>query len=172
MRHSLSAESLSGRGERMRSDHEYRIGVTWTGNRGTGTSGYRDFARDTVITADGMPELLASADKPFHGASDRWNPELLLLASLAQCHLLSYLYVATRAGIVVQEYADAPSATLRTRPDGGGRIEEATLRPTVTISAGDAEVARALHEEAGALCFIAASVAFPIRHEPTIIVAG
>lgn len=152
----------------MRSDHEYRIGVTWSGNRGTGTSGYRDFDRDSVITAAGMPDLAASADRPFHGASDRWNPELLLLAALAQCHLLSYLYVATRAGVVVESYQDDPSATLRTRPDGSGSIIEAVLRPVVTISAGDVPTATGLHEDAGRLCFIASSVAFPVRHEPIV----
>jgi organic hydroperoxide reductase OsmC/OhrA len=155
----------------MRTDHEYRIGVTWTGNLGTGTSGYRDFTRDTVVRAAGLPDLLASADRPFHGSADRWNPELLLLSSLAQCHLLSYLYVATRAGIVVVGYTDDPSARLVTRPDGGGSIVEATLRPTVTIASGDPQAAQALHEDAGRLCFIASSVAFPIRHEPTVVLA-
>lgn len=156
----------------MRTDHEYRIGVTWTGNLGSGTSGYRDFTRDTVVSAAGLPDLLTSADRPFHGSAERWNPELLLLASLAQCHLLSYLYVATRAGIVVVEYTDDPIARLVTRPDGGGSIVEATLRPSVTIAGGDPAAATALHEEAGRLCFIAASVAFPIRHEPTVVLAG
>ncbi|MGX5681271.1 OsmC family protein [Schumannella luteola] len=155
----------------MRSDHEYRIGVEWTGNRGSGTSGPRAFGRDTSITAEGLPGILASADRPFHGDADRWNPELLLLASLAQCHLLSYLYVATREGVVVESYRDEPTATLETSPDGSGRITGATLRPVVRISAGDPDAALALHEAAGRLCFIAASVAFPIAHEPVIEVA-
>lgn len=156
----------------MRTDHEYRIGVTWTGDLGTGTSGYRDFSRDAVVSAPGLPDLLASADRPFHGSAGRWNPELLLLAALAQCHLLSYLYVATRAGVVVTAYEDAPTATLRTRPDGGGAIVAATLRPVVTIASGDPAVAESLHEDAGRLCFIASSVAFPIAHEPRIVVAN
>ena len=46
-----------------------------------------------------------------------------------------------------------------------------TLRPVVTISAGDPEVARAIHAEANALCFIAASVNFPVLHEPEIRLA-
>lgn len=152
----------------MRSDHEYNIGVEWTGNRGSGTSGPRAFGRDALITAEGLPSIPASADRPFHGDADRWNPELLLLAALAQCHLLSYLYVATRAGVVVEAYTDAPSATLTTSPDGSGRITGAVLRPVVRISAGDAALAADLHTEAARLCFIAGSVAFPVEHEPTI----
>jgi organic hydroperoxide reductase OsmC/OhrA len=152
----------------VRSDHEYRIGVQWDGNRGSGTSGFREYSRETTITAAGLPSILASADKPFHGDADRWNPELLLLAALSQCHLLSYLYVATGAGIVVESYEDDASAVLTTEPGGGGRIASATLRPRVRISAGDPALAESLHERAGELCFIAASVAFPVAHEPVI----
>ncbi len=43
-----------------------------------------------------------------------------------------------------------------------------TLRPVVTISSGDPQVARAIHAEASRLCFIAASVNFPVLHEPEI----
>jgi len=43
------------------------------------------------------------------------------------------------------------------------------LAPTVTISSGDPELAKALHHKVGALCFIARSVNFPIKHEVTII---
>ncbi len=156
----------------MRSDHEYHIGVEWQGNLGTGTSGYRDYTRTTQITSDGVPPLTASADKPFHGDADLWNPELLLLAALSQCHLLSYLYVAVHNGIVVESYVDDAVATLQTDATGGGRFASATLRPTVTISAGDPALAAALHREAGELCFIASSVNFPITHEPTILVVS
>jgi organic hydroperoxide reductase OsmC/OhrA len=60
---------------------------------------------------------------------------------------------------------------LRTEGDGTGRFEQVTLRPVVTISAGDPEVARAIHADANALCFIAASVNFPVVHEPEIRLA-
>ena len=33
------------------------------------------------------------------------------LAALAQCHMLSYLHMAVRAGVVVTAYADAAEAT-------------------------------------------------------------
>jgi organic hydroperoxide reductase OsmC/OhrA len=35
-----------------------------------------------------------------------------------------------------------------------------------------AEKAIALHEQAHRLCFIAASVNFPVRHEPTVVALG
>lgn len=150
----------------MRSDHDYQVEVQWRGNLGTGTSGYRDYTRDTEITAEGMPTILGSADAPFHGSTERWNPELLLLAALSQCHLLSYLYVALKNGIIVESYSDSISGVLRTTPEGGGSFVSATLRPVVTISHGDPELAESLHAEANRLCFIASSVNFPLSHEP------
>ena len=87
-------------------EHRYALTSTWTGNTGTGTSGYRDYRRDVTIEVEGKPELLASADKPFRGDPARWNPEDLLLASLSECHLLSYLHACVTAGVVVVSYRD------------------------------------------------------------------
>ena len=152
--------------------HDYRLSTTWTGNRGTGTSGYRDYARDVTLEAAGKPVLLGSADKPFRGDPSRWNPEELLLAALSQCHLLSYLHVAVTHGVVVTAYADDASGTME-QVGIGGRFTEVLLRPRVSVAdPAHAELATSLHTEASAACFIAASVAFPVRHEPTTLVAG
>jgi len=153
----------------MRHEHSYAVTVEWLGNRGTGTSGYRDYGREHVVRAEGKHELEGSSDRVFHGNADRWNPEELLLAALSQCHLLSYLHVAASAGVVVTGYTDAAVGTMVQTPDGGGRFTSATLRPRVTIASGDAQLARSLHADANAKCFIAASVNFPVHHEPEIV---
>jgi organic hydroperoxide reductase OsmC/OhrA len=152
-------------------DHAYTVAVEWLGNRGSGTSGYRDYGRQTIVRVAGKPDLLASADRPFRGDADRWNPEDMLVAALSQCHLLSYLYVASREGIVVEAYTDEATGSMRQEGDGG-RFTEVVLHPRVTISAGDPELAQSLHAEASRLCFIAASMNFPVRHEPTVAVVG
>ncbi|HEX7834601.1 MAG TPA: OsmC family protein [Pseudolysinimonas sp.] len=152
-------------------DHSFAVSVEWTGNRGSGTSDYRAFGRDNLLTAEGKPAIEGSAAKVFHGDASRWNPEEMLMAALVECHLLSYLYVATQNDIVVEAYTDAATGTVRTEGDGSGRFEEVTLRPVVTISAGDPAVALAIHADANRLCFIAASVDFPIHHEPQIRLA-
>lgn len=154
----------------MRLEHSYAVTVEWLGNRGTGTSGYRDYGREHVVRAADKHELEGSSDRAFHGNAERWNPEELLLAALSQCHLLSYLHVAATAGVIVTGYTDAAVGTMVQTPDGGGRFTTATLRPRVTIASGDAELARRLHGEANAKCFIAASVNFPVNHEPEIVV--
>ena len=148
-------------------DHSYAVRVEWQGNLGTGTSGYRDYCRDLLISAEGNPPIEGSADKPFRGTPERWNPEELLLAALAQCHMLSYLHVAVKNGIVVTAYEDDAVGTMK-QVGEGGHFTSVTLRPVVTISAGDAALAEHIHAEASALCFIAASVNFPVHHEPII----
>ena len=47
------------------------------------------------------------------------------------------------------------------------------LHPVVTVADESMiEAARAAHAEAYAACFIANSVNFPVKHEPTILVAA
>lgn len=55
--------------------HTYELALTWTGNRGTGTSGYRDYARDVLARADGRPDLELTAGPTFRGDRTKWNPE-------------------------------------------------------------------------------------------------
>jgi len=156
----------------MDHQHHYAVSVEWTGNRGSGTSDYRAYGRDNTVRAEGkLHELAGSSDRTFHGDRERWNPEELLLAALSQCHMLSYLHVAASRGIVVTAYTDDAVGEMRQTPDGGGHFTEVTLRPVVTIAAGEEAEALEAHHEAAAKCFIAASVNFPVRHEPSIRLA-
>lgn len=155
----------------MQNDHRFAVSVEWTGNLGAGTADYKAFTRDNLLSADGKPPIAGSSARVFHGDPSRWNPEETLMAALVECHLLSYLFVAVKNGIVVESYTDAATGTLQTDGSGGGRFAEVTLHPVVTISSGDPEVALAIHADANALCFIASSVNFPVHHEPTIVVA-
>ena len=150
-------------------EHRYVVTVNWTGNRGSGTSGYRDYARDYEITADGKPAIPGSSDPAFRGDRSRWNPEELLVASLSACHKLWYLHLAAEAGIIVSAYVDRPEGVMEISPAGAGRFKSVVLHPTVTVKAGsDIERARALHAPAHEKCFIANSVNFPVECEPEI----
>ncbi len=156
----------------MIGEHHYALETTWTGNRGTGTSGYRDYDRAVTLSIDGKPDLLASSDKPFRGDPTRWNPEDLLLAALSECHLLSYLHACVTAGVVVVSYRDHASGTMVEDGRGGGAFTEVVLRPHVVIADESMrDAATAAHEQAHEWCFIANSVNFPVRHEATITVA-
>jgi organic hydroperoxide reductase OsmC/OhrA len=72
--------------------------------------------------------------------------------------------------VVVTAYSDASTGTMRQTDDGGGHFTTVTLRPRVTISSGDPALALALHDVAESKCFIAASMNFPVLHEPQIVV--
>lgn len=154
---------------RENAEHTYATTLTWTGNRGPGTTGYRDYDRSHDTAADGRPTLHGSADRVFHGDPSRWNPELLLLAALSQCHLLSYLHCCVEAGVVVTAYRDAATGTMIEHGHGGGHFSEVVLRPRVTVAdAAMTDAALQLHEPAAGRCFIAASVNFPVAHEPEV----
>ncbi|MGO4382920.1 OsmC family protein [Specibacter sp. RAF43] len=152
------------------SEHHYEVNVFWTGNRGTGTSGYKEYGRDHSVTAAGVPTLLGSADRTFHGERERWNPELLLVTALSQCHMLSYLHVAVTHGVVVTKYQDAAGGTMVLNADGSGQFSSVTLRPRISVAdPKTVELALSLHAEAARKCFIARSVNFPVHHEPGLL---
>lgn len=155
-------------------EHNYAAQIRWTGNRGSGTSGYRDYSRDHEIRMASKPDqvLAGSADASFRGDSGRFNPEEFLLAALSQCHLLSYLHACVMGGIQVVEYTDDATGTMITEADGSGHFTEVILKPRVVIAAGgDAQAAEAAHDVAHTMCFIANSVNFPVKHQPQITVA-
>ncbi|MET0725391.1 MAG: OsmC family protein [Leifsonia sp.] len=154
-------------------DHHYAVTVDWRGDRGTGTSGYREYGREVLVRAPGKDAIDGSADPAFRGDAARWNPEELLLAALAQCHMLSYLHVAVSNGVVVTGYSDAAIGTMVQTHDGGGHFTTVTLRPRVEVAdASMIDLAAGLHAEASRKCFIAASVNFPIGHEPETTARG
>ena len=151
----------------MARTHAYAITTTWTGNRGQGTASYRAYGRDHDLAAEGRPTLAASSDPAFRGEADRWNPELLLVAALSDCHLLSYLHLCAVNGVVVTAYRDEATGTMEQVGDGG-RFTEVVLHPVVTVADESMiERANALHHDAHASCFIAGSVNFPVRTEPS-----
>ncbi|MGB6501427.1 MAG: OsmC family protein [Thermoplasmata archaeon] len=152
----------------MERQHTFEAEVEWTGDRGTGTTDYRSYGREHVIRAAGKPDLPGSSAPAFRGDPSRYDPEELLVASLSACHMLWYLHFCAVNGIVVVGYIDRAHGTLAEEPDGGGRFVEVVLRPRVRISRGDPALAARLHEAAHEKCFIARSVNFPVRCEPTL----
>jgi organic hydroperoxide reductase OsmC/OhrA len=155
----------------MSKQHSYKAEIKWTGNLGTGTSEYTAYSRNYEVSGDNGREIIkASADPVYRGEASRYNPEELLLAAIAGCHMLWYLHLCADAGVTVVDYKDEASGILTETDDGNGKFSEATITPRVTITkASDAESAEKLHEKAHEFCFIANSLNFPVRCEPTIV---
>jgi organic hydroperoxide reductase OsmC/OhrA len=150
--------------------HSYELSVRWTGDRGAGTAGYRAYGREHEVTAPGKPTIPGTADPAFRGDPERWSPEDLLVAAVAQCHQLWFLHLAADAGVIVTGYTDDPIGTMAMNPDGSGQFTQVLLRPRVTVAGpGMIEPAQSLHGRVGALCFIARSVNFPVLHEPVTV---
>ncbi len=152
------------------SEHVFRLRSEWTGNTGTGTSGYRDYTRQVTLAVEGKPDVPASAAPTFRGDASRWNPEDLLLGALSECHLLSYLHACVTVGVVVTSYVDDATAVMVTEGNGG-RFREAVLRPRVTVASEDMVAAAVeAHHPAHEWCFIANSVNFPVAIDPIVTV--
>ena len=110
------------------------------------------------------------------------DPEEAFVASLSSCHMLWFLSLAAKRGLVVDRYLDRAVGVMGRGPDGKLAITVVTLRPEVTF-AGAAppsgslrepepealrESLRALHHEAHEACFIASSVKTEVRCEPVL----
>lgn len=152
--------------------HHYATRTEWTGNLGAGTTNYRAYSRDHVISAAGKPDLPGSSDPAFRGDASRWNPEDLLVASISSCHMLWYLHLCAQEKIALLAYSDDATGTMVEDEGGGGRFSNVVLQPMATLAAGsDVARARALHEDAHRLCFIANSLNFPVTVEATLRIA-
>lgn len=151
-------------------EHRYAVTIEWTGDLGQQTAAYDAYLRDYVVTAAGKPPVPASSDPHFRGDSTRYNPEDLLVASLSGCHMLWYLHLCAQSGVRVLGYVDEAEGRMSVHGDSG-RFTEVVLRPRVHIvDASTLQTAAALHERAHQACYIAASVNFPVRHEPVVAV--
>ncbi|PFG43116.1 organic hydroperoxide reductase OsmC/OhrA [Isoptericola jiangsuensis] len=159
----------------MGAQHSFAASVTWPtagvaeGDPAGATTSYAAYTRDHDVTAPGHPVVPGSADPAFRGDGARYSPEELLVASLAQCHMLWFLHLAAEARVVVRGYTDAATGTMRVESRGEGQFTDVTLHPQVVVDAAsdvtDARLAE-LHHRAHALCFVARSVNFPVLVEP------
>src|SRR6476660_2893552 len=100
----------------MSAQHDYTAAIRWTGDRGQGTREYRGYDRAWDIETPGKPTVHCSNDPMLGGDPAKANPEDLLLSALSACHMLWYLHLASKAGIVVRGYEDQPLGLGETSP--------------------------------------------------------
>lgn len=144
--------------------HSYQIALTWTGNWGKGTTGYKAYGREYNITGNTGKEMKGSADPQFLGDPSCWNPEEMLLASLSACHQLWYLHLCANSGVTVVRYEDMPNGIMDELKNS---FTEVMLMPKVVISAeSDIELAISLHNLAHEKCYIANSLNFQVKIMP------
>ena len=99
------------------------------------------------------------------------DPEEAFVASLASCHMLWFLDIASRAGYAVQRYEDAADGHMGRNAAGKLVVDVVTLRPRTRFAGAcvpDAAALAALHHQAHEECFLANSVRCEIRCEPIL----
>lgn len=151
----------------MDHEHHYRLTAKWNGNKGTGTSGLKDYDRSHTVSIAGKPELHLTTDNAAVGDKSKLNPEDLLVTAVSSCHMLSYLYVCAMEKIVVTDYVDHATGVMLEKESGGGQFQVVTLNPVVMVKEASM-VARAieLHHKAHQICYIANSVNFEVKCHP------
>lgn len=151
---------------RMAQTHVFPFTVQWQGTTTTA-----EYARDAETTAADHPVLATSSAPAYKGNPTRWNPEELLGAALANCHMLTFLALAQKAQIDVRSYTDHATAVLE-MADGFMRVTKITLAPTITVAAGaDEGNVKTLFEKAHKYCFVANSIRSHVEMQPTITFA-
>lgn len=144
---------------------EHRATIEWAGGATAGDFLKLRFSREHRWTFDGGVEVLASASPsvvPAPWSNPRGvDPEEAYVAAISSCHMLTFLFVAARAGFAVASYRDDAVGVMTKTPAGVAWVSRVTLSPRITY-AGDrqpnAEELARLHHAAHEGCFIANSV--------------
>lgn len=151
---------------------EHRATVEW--QRQTAQFDYQTYNRSHTLVFEGgirVPASAAPANIPASAVGTPGvDPEQAFVASLSSCHMLWFLHLASRAGLVVEHYVDEALGVLEKNAAGRMAMTRVTLRPAVTYAGRrpTSEEHAQLHEEAHDKCFIANSVKTEVAMEPRI----
>lgn len=138
---------------------EHRISLAW--KRKTPDFAYETYDRTHTVMFNGGLTLETSAAPQYLGREEFANPEELLAASLASCHMLTFLAIAAKSRYVIDSYEDETTAILGKDPQGNMAVVKIVLKPKVVFSGDkkpDAPQLKNLHEKAGKNCFIETSL--------------
>ena len=140
-----------------------REGEKFTDNRYSRAHRW-EFDGGAVVPASASPHVMRPPLSDPKGV----DPEEALVASLASCHMLFFLYFAARQGFEIDSYIDEAVGEMVKRADGREWLAVATLRPRIAFAGPkrpDAAAVDALHHEAHEACYIANSVKTEVRIE-------
>jgi organic hydroperoxide reductase OsmC/OhrA len=128
------------------------------------------YSREHTWTFDGGLTVPASPSpavvpSPYSNPANV-DPEEAFVASIASCHMLTFLFVASRQGFQVDRYRDQAVGEMTKNAQGVPWVSLVTLNPQIVYN-GDRRPTPAdeerLHHLAHEQCFIANSVKTEIR---------
>lgn len=144
--------------------------LEWLEEEGRSTLDYENYPRSHKVSCPKKPPIEMSAAPQYQGDSNRLNPEELFTTSIASCQMLTYLALASFAGIRVLSYTDEAEGVLA-KQERKMQMVRVILRPRIVVAGGtDREKALALVQKAHAQCFIANSITAEAIIQPNVIV--
>lgn len=136
--------------------HRYRVSVS---GRVTG---------DVELTSDRLPALRSASPAEFDGPGDRWSPETLLVAALADCFVLTFRAVA-KASNLSWLSLDCDVAGTLDRVERVTQFTRFDMEARLVLPHGeDADRARHLVEKAERVCLISRSLKGAVDLKVTI----
>jgi organic hydroperoxide reductase OsmC/OhrA len=113
---------------------------------------------DIPVDSDGLPTLKTAPPAEFDGPGDRWSPETLLCAAVADCFLLTFRGVARAAKFEWTSLECSVEGTLE-RIEGKTRFTRMAVTATLQAPAGaDQDKAVKLMERAEHVCLVSNSL--------------
>jgi organic hydroperoxide reductase OsmC/OhrA len=138
---------------------EHRARISWL--KTTSSFELKEYNRDHTWTFKNGGVVRASSAPQYRGSVECVDPEEALVASLSACHMLTFLAVCSRRGVVVEKYDDEAVGYLEPNENKKLAITRVVLRPRITFAPGHqppADAMAELHAHAHRECFIANSV--------------
>jgi organic hydroperoxide reductase OsmC/OhrA len=91
----------------------------------------------------------------------------MLVAALSNCHMLTFVDLARRAGLIVDSYEDEAVGIMERIAPQKMAITKVTLRPKIAFGGTNPDQAKLdeLHHQAHEMCFIANSVKTEVKVE-------
>ena len=123
------------------------------------------------IDIEGLDSMESNAPKEFGGPGDKWSPEDLLVAAVADCFVLSFRAVAGMSKFAWKDISCEVTGELD-KADTGVQFVGFKVKARLVVDA-DADVARAesLLKKAKGACFITSSLKAPAELELEVVQA-
>ena len=117
-----------------------------------------DPAGPIAVSSAGLPTLTTAAPREFDGPGDRWSPEVLLCAAIADCFILTFRAIAHASKLQWLNLRCSVEGTLE-RADGGVQFTRFVTHAELTAPQGvDSERAKMLLEKAERTCLVSNSL--------------
>jgi organic hydroperoxide reductase OsmC/OhrA len=126
---------------------------------------------DIALESPGLPTLVTNTPAEFDGPGDRWSPETLFVAAIADCFLLTFRGIA-RASRMAWESIECDVTGKLERPERVSRFTEVMIRARLRIPPGTSDdQARRILTRAEETCLITRSLTAATHLELEVLMA-